>query len=52
MKWYEDCACLTKKGNCTRNVKTVKGEIVGLQRCPLYDGESKGCCYYYTIKED
>ena len=52
MKWFEDCACLTVKGNCTRDAKTLKGEIVGLQRCALYDGKKQGCQWYYTIKTD
>ena len=50
MKWFEDCACLTITGNCTKDVKTVKGRIVGMQRCPLVDGVKTGCAYYYTIK--
>lgn len=50
MKWFEDCACLTATGKCSRNVHTEKGEIVGWQGCSLWDGSRRGCAYYYTIK--
>ena len=54
MEWFENCACLTAIGNCSRDVRTIKQKgkniIVGWQRCPLYDGIKKGCQHYYYIK--
>ena len=50
MKDCEDCICCTATGNCTINLhdEIIKGKKiqVGLKRCPVFDGEAKGCYYY------
>lgn len=50
MRDCENCICCTVTGNCTKDlhdkVINKKKVQVGLKRCPVFDGEAKGCYYY------
>lgn len=50
---YENCACLTTSGKCTRDARAEKKDgkyvLVGMQSCQVFDDRTKGCPYYYAI---
>ncbi|WP_417190441.1 hypothetical protein [Bacteroides sp.] len=50
MRDCDNCICCTATGNCTKDlhdeVINKKKVQVGLKRCPVFDGEAKGCYYY------